>query len=333
MNYLSYDIYEEIYVGINERYAAIDHSPYDVFQVTNNTMSADPITIGVPSWYELQGDVETLGRGFIDNATLPLDGLTNTAFVLYTSETLRTAAGVSSNGFRRATNYDPQVDDWTVVEGGMWTNTGNGYGQIQEFDVFGPWIPDDIQRMLGVMDVVELTSADFVSISTNHNIASGTGGTSNTWAAAQASLSAVYPTSLNFYKPALPRKFYSGSQNSGGNYTASAIAQENEIRIILGSNQTNLTGTVDYYAFSEKISLPGNVAYDANGEDLIEDAWSLFDTFAYTAGGGVTNLSATMGSLSLGNPPTAPIYPTQAHNGFDVTDEAATFAPTFSHDR
>ena len=51
-------------------------------------------------------------------------------------------------GFRRATQWDPDVNDWTDFNDPMYTEAGGGgFGLADVGDILGPWIPVDLYRM------------------------------------------------------------------------------------------------------------------------------------------------------------------------------------------
>ena len=62
---------------------------------------------------------------------------------------IKACTDFSENGWRRATSWDPAVDDWTAVDGPMWEKPGNGYGQMQVGDIIGPWVFKDLQVAIG----------------------------------------------------------------------------------------------------------------------------------------------------------------------------------------
>jgi len=60
-------------------------------------------------------------------------------------------AGMSTQGFRRATTFDRDTDDWADVDSDMWSRPENGYGLAQAGDIIGPWIFDDLQKAFSRM--------------------------------------------------------------------------------------------------------------------------------------------------------------------------------------
>jgi hypothetical protein len=81
----------------------------------------------------------TVGPGGYSEGAPPISPMGGLAYTL---------SGMSASGWRRATSYDPLVNDWTDVDDPMFE-----YGFMSEGDIIGPWILDDLQRILKVMTV------------------------------------------------------------------------------------------------------------------------------------------------------------------------------------
>ena len=61
------------------------------------------------------------------------------------------AAGLSSNGWRSATNYNPEVNNWRDFDDQMYNYRTNSLGfedGFQSGEILGPWVIDDLQRAL-----------------------------------------------------------------------------------------------------------------------------------------------------------------------------------------
>jgi hypothetical protein len=95
-------------------------------------------------WAELQAGVEGLCSLFAD-CSAATDGKFDdaTAIPAYTLASFRAYAGIHANGVRRATAWDPSVDNWQDLSDPMFS-----HGVMQAGDIIGPWIWVDIQRML-----------------------------------------------------------------------------------------------------------------------------------------------------------------------------------------
>jgi hypothetical protein len=58
-------------------------------------------------------------------------------------------------GFRRATSWDPAVDDWTDLNDNMFS-----YGTMQSPDIIGPWIFEDLQTVFKNMKLLYQRNAN-----------------------------------------------------------------------------------------------------------------------------------------------------------------------------
>jgi hypothetical protein len=130
----------EIIQAYNERRQCVDPAFTPVELLTEGDHAQD-CTI----WREMQEWIEANISQFV-NHTIEYIGTTGeiptTAFTI---SAFRTVAGIP-NGFRRATEYDPEADDWTDYNDPMYS-----YGTIQTpeestNDIRGPWVFVDLQK-------------------------------------------------------------------------------------------------------------------------------------------------------------------------------------------
>jgi hypothetical protein len=91
-------------------------------------------------WSTIQGWIENNCLVFID-ITGPLTP-DKTAFLFYTLASFRSVAGLHEDGFRRV----PEGVEWNGTDDPVWS-----YGQMQEGDIIGPWIFEDLQKAFSVM--------------------------------------------------------------------------------------------------------------------------------------------------------------------------------------
>ena len=115
----------EITLAYSERRQAIGQSAYTPEAVRDVQSSA--------YWRTLQGWLETNCTSFIDHVNGPLNPA-GTAFLYFTLETWRAAAGLNINGFRRS-----------PLAG------GTAYGQMQEGDAIGGWVFEELQKGFGTL--------------------------------------------------------------------------------------------------------------------------------------------------------------------------------------
>jgi hypothetical protein len=101
------------------------------------TLNAPGNGLSVPLFLQIQNDIETIVTRFVDHAEVedsgggPLDEIP-----MYSLSSWRSAAGLNSGGFRRATSFD-----------GSATPTWS-YGKIAHGDILGWWIWEDIVKGL-----------------------------------------------------------------------------------------------------------------------------------------------------------------------------------------
>jgi hypothetical protein len=133
---------------VNEFYIAIDERSqvYGGGALTSRVEVGDNLQ-ATNVWQQLQHWVEANCDEFVaTNITLTgqKDPITN-----WTWSTLSTHLGINY-GWRRATNWDVTVHDWTDTTDSMYVDTG--YGQMKYGDIVGPWIFDDLQKALRACD-------------------------------------------------------------------------------------------------------------------------------------------------------------------------------------
>jgi hypothetical protein len=92
-------------------------------------------------WAVFQNWVETNCVSFVDHVSGPLNP-TGTEFLYFTLETFREEAGLNESGFRRV----PEGVEWDGVNDPVWS-----YGVMQEGDIIGPWIFEDLQKGFGAL--------------------------------------------------------------------------------------------------------------------------------------------------------------------------------------
>lgn len=220
-------------------------------------------------------------------------------------------AGMSTNGWRRATNWDPSADDWTDLDDPMWTRDGNGFGQFQAEDIYGPWLLDDLQRAYNQPrgKLVFRSGLDWVRPASGPNEWTASLGTYTTsWAVAKSALTAIWPSSA-VSNTAAPVAYYPGKAYEISGVTKYAIftARTRAARLELTVSQPflGLGGSIQYYAVSRTPPAVTWQVYDAGVWPLVEDQFASFGSSTYAA---ATNASASVYSPVLGStdePPAA----------------------------
>lgn len=200
---------------------------------------------------------------FVDPSTASdLTGLTTAAF--WTASTFKQAIAGNIGGFRR---YTTHPDDGGSV----------GYGIMQQGDIIGPWIFEDLQSALNKM-VWKLGAGSWVN-STSWITPTKT---ASTLAAAQASALASHPenTSTGTFSP----QSYAFVGRNGSSYSASLISRSADVRVSLYNGDdpsTKYACEVDW-----NINIIPATEFSAGGESWITgpSVYSLLDTSSHAAG-------------------------------------------------
>lgn len=260
-------------------------------------------------------------------------------------------AGLSTNGFRRATSYQREVDDWTNPDAAMWSRAGNGYGIAQVGDIIGPWLIDDLQRALARMDIAVMSGNWNSEGVTN----TGFGASQNaglTWSAAVGHVATNYP-GTPYVGGSSPLSVYYGRyyyQSFSGSWRYWALVNSNfsKLRWNAGAEGTNslaviqaLGGSLGYYAFAicSSVYSTGYVQqYDDNGTGLLQDYYTRFSDVTFAAGS--TNQYYNSAWLNDSVATTIPAVceepdeTTPQHvRGFQVTGEKILVRLNWSHTR
>lgn len=140
------DFLNELRKAHSERAQAVGQSAVDEIDAADNVDVQHK-----DFWLAMQNFVATYCTQFVNDGNDPdwdptgetgADVLDNYAFF---SEFMTTVTGKTS--FRRATAWDPDGgDDWTDMDDAMYS-----FGVMQEGDIIGPWIFDDLQKAFDAM--------------------------------------------------------------------------------------------------------------------------------------------------------------------------------------
>jgi hypothetical protein len=122
---------DEITLAYSERRQAIGQDEYEALDGRD--------VQAVAYWTALQNWLETNCVSFIDHDNGPFTDAGD-AFLFFTLDNWRATAGIPVGGFRRATEWNGVIDP-------TWK-----YGQMQEGDVIGPWIFEDLQKGFGALE-------------------------------------------------------------------------------------------------------------------------------------------------------------------------------------
>jgi hypothetical protein len=250
-------------------------------------------------------------------------------------------AGMSPDGWRRATVYDPATDDWTDLDDPMWTREGNGFGWFSVGDIFGPWLVDDLQKALTRLDVIKGASYwnDLWEDGTDQ-AASVSYGEASGWAATTALLASVWPETSSGGSSA-PECQYTG-RISSGNYSAYARANQARLQGALGIGEleeayrvkaASLGAQIAWYAMSDAPHTSGSgvdKTYDAGSTGLAQGVFATFGTTALTSAWlqGSPMLGALDQPAESGEPTLEVPIKTR---GYRVSSGSFLISPTYTH--
>ena len=144
-NVFSVNVSNEIRTSFIEHQLVADVVPVSLFSVGDDAHAVD-------TWAGMQAGIIDICTSFIDysletggnfegQANLPMFDVGQFYFV----------AGIAS-GFRRATSWDYDNDDWTDYNDDMF-----GYGTAEVGDIMGPWIWVDLQKALDALRYTKST--------------------------------------------------------------------------------------------------------------------------------------------------------------------------------
>ena len=257
-------------------------------QSASNSPGADTL-----SWYQLQQGLEQLVRythwvkshdsGGNPLATDYYDG--RAAIDRWTLANWREAAGLNASGFTR--KYPDGM-------GG----TATAYGLMQTSDYIGPWIFNELQAGLNLLIWTKATGGGSWNFgSSDPNERRGVGYEPD-WVDAQNEAKTNFDANHQSDRWEAPNAWNHGQYNTGPNYYATLARTKNYLAG--GQASTECKRTIDYYAFAVKY----NDAFDAFGDDVLEDTWSLWAS--YTPDPPVLNLHSpiALGKDGVGDYPT-----------------------------
>ena len=192
-----------------------------------------------------------------------------------------TNTSMPDDGWRRATSWNPLVDDWTNLDDPMWSRAGNGHGRMQTGDIIGPWIFKDLQTALLGMKVRIIVSS-FNGFASNFMHYQGQ---SNTWEDAADSYgllrSGISPSeSMPTFST-----FDSTSGDSSKYYTYTRyshqaglyyISTQHGERFLYASELAEGCSTADTIKYYFKVTGPPvstNAVFHDNGDPVVEDKY------------------------------------------------------------
>jgi len=293
-------------------------------------------TTPIDAWWNMQDWYYDNYAAWLATNSLPAVGTTNAPVNYASRAEFYAAAPMASNGYRRATVYDPDAgDDWTVLEGGMWTNAGNGYGRMVVGDILGPWILDDLQRAAAACRARQFQP---------HANASGMHEREGAYAQQAGSYTEEAANTYRSNAVAAWAAATNAPQTSGDYYEITRLHEAGALSYYYwrGTRRHStpaVTNILTSLAYDwDAILLPrasqGCTWWDGDAKGWGENVWASHDS---GSGSGATItldpiVGADTNTIPLDIAP-ALTYPTYTNQGCRVTDIRIIVRPAFSHTR
>lgn len=190
-----HNIWNELEISINERLLLYhDAAPLTLTVANDDIQDRNRIRRMQSSVLNIIGNLDT--EIFKGNISDTLDSIDT-----YSSyEDIFSSASLRPDGFRRATEYDPEVNDWTDINDSMWIpNVGGAFNdsRCSIGDIIGPWIFDDLQKVLRKLNVFvfDAETADVENYSVDNYANTDVSG-GHDWAAMISLASSVWPSNI-----------------------------------------------------------------------------------------------------------------------------------------
>ena len=284
--------YNQFWAAVNERRAVTEGPAWQYPLATAGTdiqyvgTSIPGAPLHAHSLYTLQNWIETYCTSFV---------------------------ATKDSGLNPLTNYDNVADiemwTWAKMEtrlfggnSGGWTRKNSGgtsYGKVQAGDYFGPHLFNDLRTALDAMIWLHAGQSDvgWDASGDNNYSAGGQGlGFYGTWGAAQAAASLDETVTENDG----PAVAYTNGQHVTGSGYKAWFGR----RYCYGTIQNMPTSDskhVDWYEHTKAGSSDDEI-YDDNGDDVIEDKWSLWLTTSHAAAVASYTTTTAIGDTALDRP-------------------------------
>ncbi len=274
MDWSHIDVYNELALAYTERKSASNAAG----SALRSAEAGDDATDIAPgsgagglkvSWAYLQSQLQAIapyfvnhtinGGSFQDEATIPL----------FTVALWRAEAGIHEDGYRRATAWDPDNDDWTDINDGMFE-----YGPAEEGDIVGPWILDDLQKGLSALKWSKTgASSSPISPELRRGIE-----TNATCANALAITKAEYAADTYTAAP-VGNFFYEAQAGLSGTYTANT--HRRRAKSASTAPDATLKAAVDVYCYIQSSGVP---KANIDGLTIALDTFAFHEEIASAAG-------------------------------------------------
>lgn len=268
-------------------------------------------------WTLWQGKVESICTNFVDTNNVPTDGITITN---YTLGGWRRAAGIT-NGFRRATNFNPAVNDWTDYNDPMYTNAGYGFYRVG--DIVGVWLFVDMQNGLTAQDqwYDQFPCAWTTCVSQNARIGFGTSTVSSAtaWTQSVTAYTAGWVGVTNngiYYK--VQRNRYEPGGGPEWEWQENRMKGDPHNQNIIVPANTTFDWDLYFYCIDVRSGIGTNAAADLDSTGYSTNVLFLFDNAAAASATSIT--ASTIGAYDTAPYSFAPTNGWQGDNFNDRTD-------------
>jgi hypothetical protein len=252
------DLLNEIIDALSERRQVLGQG------AATQVVAGDDIQ-DVNFWLGLQQWIETYCTSFVDH-TATIDGAASIPF--FTLASFRSAAGLPAGGFRRATAWDPDSDDWTNNADGMYSfgtmQTGTG---ARDDDIIGPWILVDLQRALSALKYTRITPTGTKQFMQRASYDADC-------ATARAYVVDGWPGS--WAADTAPGYLYLVQAQLDDNISPPALGYRSKALLSSSSIPTVVAASIDAYFYLTTQS--GITFADVDGEGYSEDTWHLAES-------------------------------------------------------
>jgi hypothetical protein len=249
----------ELVKGFSERRQASGGAAFDL--VVSGDALQDPAF-----WQALQNGIDGIVTSFCDHVNgVPIAG--RTSVLMFTLAAWRAAAGLHVDGWRRATEWDLATNDWTDPADAMYS-----HGVLQDKDIIGPWLMDDLQKALSALKwTKKLAAVEHIDGSSKNG-----GGADADCATARAACETDYNTGSG-----APGAYYFCQRTADTSYSFYAWRDRSKCR---ASSVPNPAGvTLDYEVYG--IPSAGFYAFqDLDGLGLVENVLCLLASAAGASG-------------------------------------------------
>ncbi len=309
------DLIQDLWKAYNERRQALGQSPAtlpaagDDFQHIN-------IYKTIQDWIASNYDdfVRSHTAYGTPRATDYYDG--EATIEMWTFADLCTAAGLTGGDFRRAT---AKPTDWTSFSDAAYSAGRHAAGYI-----IGPWLPFDLQRMLNMLIWTKKTALwNWSVVADGNNVRQGSvdNYSPHTWDESKTECDSRYTASSTGSNNVPPEAWTEGKYYSDTMWHARVERRLSKLQVT--GVPTFCTRTIDFCvkATADRLASYPDV-WDNCGDDVNEEAWSIFDTITGTSG---TVRSDTIGNINDPHlctwcePPTAGTI--WKSRGYEVEDE------------